>query len=41
MRTLGNKVAAREAAIAAGVPVIPATGTLPADHPCPSAAVWL
>lgn len=31
MRTLGNKVAAREAAIAAGVPVIPATGTLPAD----------
>jgi pyruvate carboxylase len=32
MRTLGNKVAAREAAIAAGVPVIPATGTLP-DNP--------
>jgi pyruvate carboxylase len=31
MRTLGNKVAAREAAIKAGVPVIPATGTLPAD----------
>lgn len=32
MRTLGNKVAAREAAIAAGVPVIPATSTLP-DNP--------
>jgi pyruvate carboxylase len=31
MRTLGNNVAAREAAIKAGVPVIPATGTLPAD----------
>jgi len=31
MRTLGNKVAAREAAIKAGVPVIPATDTLPAD----------
>ncbi|MDD2947921.1 MAG: pyruvate carboxylase [Rugosibacter sp.] len=31
MRTLGNKVAAREAAIKAGVPVIPATSTLPAD----------
>ncbi|THF65449.1 pyruvate carboxylase [Pseudothauera nasutitermitis] len=31
MRTLGNKVAAREAAIAAEVPVIPATGALPDD----------
>ncbi|HTZ00323.1 MAG TPA: biotin carboxylase N-terminal domain-containing protein, partial [Rhodocyclaceae bacterium] len=31
MRTLGNKVAAREAAVAAGVPVMPATGALPAD----------
>ncbi|MES3021551.1 MAG: pyruvate carboxylase [Pseudomonadota bacterium] len=31
MRTLGNKVAARDAAIAAGVPVMPATGALPAD----------
>ncbi len=31
MRTLGNKVAARAAAIAADVPVIPATGALPDD----------
>ncbi|WP_338052637.1 pyruvate carboxylase [Rhodocyclus purpureus] len=31
MRTLGNKVAARNAAVAAGVPVMPATGPLPAD----------
>ncbi|ENO85157.1 pyruvate carboxylase, partial [Thauera linaloolentis] len=31
MRTLGNKVAARNAAIAADVPVIPATGALPDD----------
>ena len=31
MRTLGNKVAARNAAIAAGVPVMPATAPLPAD----------
>ena len=31
MRTLGNKVAARAAAIAAGVPVMPATGALPDD----------
>ncbi|MBI3899152.1 MAG: pyruvate carboxylase [Gammaproteobacteria bacterium] len=31
MRTLGNKVAARNAAIAAGVPVIPATGALSRD----------
>ena len=31
MRTLGNKVAARNAAIAAGVPVIPATAALPHD----------
>jgi len=31
MRKLGNKVAAREAAEAAGVPVMPATGPLPED----------
>jgi len=31
MRTLGNKVAARTAAVAAGVPVMPATGALPED----------
>lgn len=31
MRTLGNKVAARNAAVAAGVPVMPATGPLPTD----------
>ncbi|MCR6631955.1 MAG: pyruvate carboxylase [Magnetospirillum sp.] len=31
MRVLGNKVAARQAAVAAGVPVMPATGPLPAD----------
>jgi pyruvate carboxylase len=31
MRSLGNKVAARDAAIAAGTPVVPATGPLPAD----------
>jgi pyruvate carboxylase len=31
MRTLGNKVAARKAAVAAGVPVMPATGALPRD----------
>ncbi|WP_075791004.1 pyruvate carboxylase [Massilia putida] len=31
MRTLGNKVAARAAAIAAGVPVVPATTALPRD----------
>jgi pyruvate carboxylase len=31
MTTLGNKVAARQAAVAAGVPVMPATGPLPAD----------
>jgi len=31
MRTLGNKVSAREAATAAGVPVMPATGALPDD----------
>lgn len=31
MRTLGNKVAARKAAEAAGVPVMPASGPLPAD----------
>jgi len=31
MVTLGNKIAAREAAVRAGVPVMPATGPLPAD----------
>jgi pyruvate carboxylase len=31
MRTLGNKVAARQVAIQAGVPVVPATGALPDD----------
>ena len=31
MRTLGNKVAARELCVAAGVPVLPATRQLPAD----------
>ena len=31
MRTLGNKVAARNAAVAAGVPVMPATTALPHD----------
>lgn len=31
MTRLGNKVAAREAAVAAGVPVMPATDPLPAD----------
>jgi len=31
MRTLGNKVAARAVAVAAGVPVVPATGALPDD----------
>ena len=31
MRTLGNKVAARAAAVAAGVPVVPATGALPRE----------
>ena len=31
MRTLGNKVAARNAATAAGVPVMPATGALPRE----------
>ncbi len=38
MRTLGNKVAARNLAISAGVPVMPATGPLPAD---PAAAAAL
>jgi len=38
MRLLGNKVSARQAAIAAGVPVVPATGPLPAD---PAAAAKL
>jgi pyruvate carboxylase len=31
MRTLGSKVSARNAAIAAGVPVMPATDPLPDD----------
>lgn len=31
MRALGNKVSARELAIKAGVPVVPATGALPRD----------
>ena len=31
MRLLGNKVSARDVAVAAGVPVMPATGPLPAD----------
>ena len=31
MRRLGNKVAARELAVAVGVPVVPATGPLPDD----------
>ncbi len=31
MRLLGNKVSARELAVAAGVPVMPATAALPAD----------
>jgi pyruvate carboxylase len=31
MRTLGNKVAARKVAVQAEVPVVPATGALPAD----------
>ncbi|MEM7544120.1 MAG: pyruvate carboxylase [Pseudomonadota bacterium] len=31
MRLLGDKASAREAAIAAGVPVVPATGVLPKD----------
>jgi len=38
MRTLGNKVAARDLAVSAGVPVMPATGPLPAD---PAAAAKL
>ncbi|OAN55977.1 pyruvate carboxylase [Paramagnetospirillum marisnigri] len=32
MRLLGNKVAARNLAVSAGVPVMPATGPLPADE---------
>jgi pyruvate carboxylase len=38
MRTLGNKVAARLLATAAGVPVMPATGPLP-DDPAAAAAL--
>ncbi len=33
LRTMGNKVAARNLAIASGVPVVPATGALPRDLP--------
>ncbi|MBX9651959.1 MAG: pyruvate carboxylase [Xanthobacteraceae bacterium] len=33
MRALGNKVSARELAVSVNVPVIPATGRLPADAP--------
>ncbi len=52
MVTLGNKVAARAAAVAAGVPVVPATGPLPDDpgraramadalgYPCMLKASW-
>lgn len=36
MRTLGNKVAARNAAVAAGVPVMPATPPLPLDLEWPA-----
>ena len=32
MRSLGNKVSAREMAVAAGTPVMPATGPLPEDE---------
>ncbi|MBK8766854.1 MAG: pyruvate carboxylase [Burkholderiaceae bacterium] len=38
MTTLGNKVAARNAAVAAGVPVMPATGPLPRTLLQPDAA---
>lgn len=42
MRTLGNKVAARTAAIAAGVPVMPATPPLPLDlEDCKQLAVGI
>ena len=34
MRTLGNQVAARHAAVAAGVPVMPATPALPTPATC-------
>ena len=37
MTTLGNKVAARNAAVAAGVPVMPATGPLPRTAVAPDA----
>ena len=37
MTTLGNKVAARNAAVAAGVPVMPATGPLPSTRLAPGA----
>jgi len=33
LRTMGNKVAARNLAVASGVPVVPATGALPRDVP--------
>ncbi len=38
MTTLGNKVAARDAAVAAGVPVMPATGPLPRSVLAPEAS---
>jgi pyruvate carboxylase len=38
MTTLGNKVAARNAAVAAGVPVMPATGPLPKTPLAPDAS---
>ncbi len=38
MTTLGNKVAARHAAVAAGVPVMPATGVLPRTPVAPDAS---
>lgn len=44
MRTLGNKVAARNAAVAAGVPVMPATGPATASRrrlPGDGARGWL
>jgi pyruvate carboxylase len=42
MQTLGNKVAARNAAVAAGVPVVPATSALPDDiEACKGMAVQI
>ena len=39
MRTLGNKVAARNLAVSVGVPVMPATGRLPDDPETRSSAL--